>query len=201
MLFGCSRAPVAGAGAPSATPPEASFFGCRSNTRAVTFCCDASVSMIDKLPALKRELAKSIEAMKPNQRFSIIFFVADHTETFEGGAMMAASPENKRRAYAWIEGRAARGTTDPSNGLEFAFAGRPDLMYFLTDGNFADNAAVLERVAALNAEPRVRVNTIAFVLDGDAAIDGEFLTFLQTLADQNGGKFRIVAHDQWSAVQ
>ena len=69
-------------------------------------------------------------------------------------------------------------------------------MYILTDGDFPNNNEVLNRVAALNGNKKTRVNTIAFVTSSDDETSESFIKFLQTLADQNGGKFKHVAQDQ-----
>jgi hypothetical protein len=69
-------------------------------------------------------------------------------------------------------------------------------MYVLTDGDFPNNNEVLAKTEALNKNKKTRVNTIAFVTSQDDETSESFLKFLQTLADQNGGKFKHVAQDQ-----
>lgn len=71
---------------------------------------------------------------------------------------------------------------------------KPDLIYFLTDGDQTNNKAVLEDVRKLNADKKVRVNTVAFVSDAAALADegSDFPEFLRALARENGGEFRIV---------
>lgn len=107
---------------------------------------------------------------------------------------MRATPENRRKALRFLDGVTTGGTTDPVPALELAFRQRPQLVYLLTDGNFADNAAVARRIDQLNAGRMTRVNTIAFVGDDDT--DREFLDTLQQIAGDNGGTFRHVRESE-----
>jgi hypothetical protein len=71
--------------------------------------------------------------------------------------------------------------------MERAFQVRPDLIYFLTDGDF--DPALVERLRVLNRDEKVRVFTIAYVSEG-----GRIL--LEQIARENDGDFRFVSeHD------
>lgn len=195
---GTGRGRLAPFGAPGGgiPGPRGRVFGNGGNARTIAFCCDSSGSMIDKFSSLKAELAKAIEGLKPIQQFSIVFFADEKAHAFENGSLVSATPENKRKAYKWLEDLTTSGTSDPIPGLEIAFKAKPELMYILTDGDFPNNSEVLAKTEALNKGKKTRVNTIAFVTSQDDDTSESFLKFLQTLADQNGGKFKHVAQDQ-----
>ena len=61
----------------------------------------------------------------------------------------------------------------------------------LTDGDFPNNAAVIEEVRKLNAtrqgNQKVKINTIAFGDRGE-----EYEKMLKQVADENGGLFKFV---------
>ena len=75
-----------------------------------------------------------------------------------------------------------------------AFAQHPELIYFLTDGDFPDNNAVLWRVREMNRNRAIKINTIAFV--GESDNDKEFINVLTTIAKENGGVFSKVSQDE-----
>ena len=77
--------------------------------------------------------------------------------------------------------------------LELAFKQKPQLIYLLTDGDFPDNKAVLDRIRNLNKEKMVRINTIVFidVTNADKAI----VELMKQIASENGGVFKVVSQN------
>jgi hypothetical protein len=163
------------------------------NVTSVVFLCDASGSMLVKFSALKRELSKAIQGLKPTQSFSIHFF-RDTRALSLGPQLWVATPENKLHALDFLEAVAPRGTTDPLPALEIAFKQKPQLIFLLTDGDFPDNDAVLNRIRQLNRGRRVKIDTIAFV--GEADTDTGFIALLKRIAAENGGLYRHVREDE-----
>jgi hypothetical protein len=195
---GTGRGKLAPFGAPGGgmPGPRGKVFGNGGNARTIAFCCDSSGSMIDKFSSLKQELAKAIEGLRPVQQFSIVFFADEKAQTFEGGALVNATPENKRKANKWLDDLTTTGTSNPIPGLEIAFKGKPELMYILTDGDFPNNNDVIAKISQLNSGKRTRINSIAFVTNDNDETSESFIKFLTTIADGNGGKFKRVAQDQ-----
>ena len=180
---------IPGGGIPG---PRGKIFGNGGQARTIAFCCDSSGSMVDKISALKNELVKAIEGLRPVQQFSLVFFSDERAKAFEDGNLVAATSENKRKAIAWLEEITTSSTSDPIPGLEVAFRSRPELLYMLTDGDFPDNAAVLARIEKLNPGKQTRVNTIAFVTSSEDETSRSFIDFLTRVAEQNRGQFRLV---------
>lgn len=158
--------------------------------RRIAYVCDASGSMINKMPSLKNELVKAIVGLRLSQSFNAIFFQEAKCISFVENSMALATPENKRKAAAFLDSVVTVGGTDPIPGIEHAFRSHPQLIFLLTDGEFPDNDAVLRRIRELNKDHAVKINTIAFVDQGDQ--DVEFKKFLETIAKENGGAFKIV---------
>lgn len=161
--------------------------------RSVAFLCDASGSMLPKFAALKGELSKAIGQLQPVQSFTIHFFSESRSISFSPQLLMA-TPDNKLRALDFIENVTPRGSTDPIPSLELAFKARPQLIFLLTDGDFPENSAVLNRISQLNREHRVKINTIAFVGEGDS--DTAFIAVLQQIARDSGGIYRHVTQEE-----
>lgn len=154
--------------------------------RKVAFVCDASGSMLNKFDSLRIELRKAIDTLRPVQQFNIIFF-NDTAHVLDRELLMAV-PEVKRKAYEFMDGVSASGSTEPVAALRAAFAARPQLIFLLTDGDFPNNAEVLAEIARLNADKRVMINTIAFMDRGE-----EYEKLLQRIARENGGVFKFVS--------
>src|SRR5204863_151314 len=101
--------------------------------------------------------------------------------------LLFATPDNKRKAFKWLDEQTTTGTTNPIPGLELAFKAKPQLIYLLTDADFPDNNAVKTAIARLNKAKQTRINTIVFVPgDGDDGSAG-FVELMKQIASDNGG--------------
>lgn len=161
--------------------------------RSEAFLCDASGSMLPKFAALKSELNKAVQGLQPVQSFDIHFF-SDNRAISLSPQLLMATPENKLRALDFLENVTPRGSTDPIPSLDLAFKQHPQLIFLLTDGDFPDNDAVLARIHQLEKDHHVRINTIAFVGEGDS--DTAFMAVLQQIAKETGGVYRHVTEDE-----
>ena len=109
----------------------------------------------------------------------------------ERGQLMPATPENKRKAADFLGNVSPRGSTDPIPALELALRQKPELVYLLTDGDFADNDAVLAFIR--QRAKGCRINTIAFINRGE-----QYERVLQTIAKETGGTFKYVGEEHLS---
>jgi len=175
-------APGRGVGSP--------VFEAVGNARKILYLCDSSGSMMTKFDSLREQLTKAVGALRPIQEFNVIFFSQDFYRALEPRLALAL-PETKRKAYDFLEKTTAHSTSDPIPGLRAAFASEPQLIYLLTDGDFPNNAAVLEEIRKLNKAGRVKINTIAFMDHGE-----EYERTLKQIADENGGLFRFVGEGE-----
>jgi hypothetical protein len=165
----------------------------RGNAPKVVFLCDSSGSMLPKFDALRTELRRAIDALRPNQQFDVIFFSADRYIALDA-SLLYALPENKRKAYDFLDKVAPHDSSDPIPGLNAAFKTEPELIFMLTDGDFPNNAAVLAEVRKLNAAKPVKINTIAFMDRGET-----YEQLLSDIAKDTGGLFRFVSEEDLNA--
>ena len=170
--------------------PKGPVFGHGGNAKKIAFVCDASGSMLNKFSTLRAELSKTVHGLRPIQSFSIVFFQEQSCLALDQNLVMA-TPENKLKAENYLTDKVTpHGTTNPVPAIELAFKQHPELVYLLTDGDFPDNDAVLKRVRDLNRDKKVKVNTIAFVGEGDD--DTAFQAILKTIAKENNGVYKYV---------
>ena len=189
--------------AASAAPPadgaetKGSMYGDTRNARRIVFLCDAAGSMINKMPALKKQLGNAVNGLTPAQSFDVIFFRNEGCESFAKSrhidGLAPATPEMKK-AFAgkdgFLDGVETSGSEDPIPGIEAAFKSAPDTIYLLTDGDFPDNDAVLKKIAMMDKDHKVKINTIAFTSADDN--DNDFLELLKKIAKDSGGVYKHV---------
>ena len=175
-----------------AAAPMSRFFGQTGNAYKVAYVVDVSASLMVYIGEIAREMNASIEALVPTQQFQVVLAMpGGEVQEFAEGRMVPAIGQYKRQAGAFIErirGRPAPGAADPIRGLERALAVGPELIYFLTDGDYRNIEAELERrLEELNPQGGVRINTIGF----DPSPGPRSL--LERIARRHGGRCRIVA--------
>lgn len=161
------------------------FMGVRSQGRNVVYVIDFSGSMTgDRFTHTRLELKRSIERLPEDGSFLVVFF-DDGFVAMPPGEMVAATPRNKSLAKSWIDSAATRGGTEPSQALAFALQLKPEAIFLMTDGEFADDALVEEAIGHFNADQRTSINTIAF---HDPASQAE----LRKIAKENRGDYRYI---------
>ncbi|MGB7161492.1 MAG: hypothetical protein WBD40_25760, partial [Tepidisphaeraceae bacterium] len=173
--------------------PKANFVGISGNARRVVYVCDATGTMLGlKFKLLQKQLYKAMDILKPIQGFNVIFFKGGDSDAEWSNPfaeeLVVANPQNKQKVRGFIETFQVVGKgTNPLPALRLAFAQKPQLVYFLTDGEFNNVVGydqVLAEVRKLNADKSVKVNTIAFMSEDEKAEQA-----LQTMARENGGRF------------
>ncbi len=177
---------------------SAQFFGAEAAGNTFCFIVDSSGSMRKDgaFDAAKRELLRSISALKPTQRFYIYFF-SDEVELLRLGNRepekfpVYATPENLRLAAEWIDGIKIRGGRAPNDAFDLAIEMEPDAIFLLFDGDTkVDVAAHLRKVNRVDdllsgPVPRVSIHTIGF---GDRRNE----PLMIRIAEENLGTYRFV---------
>ena len=151
---GAGRGRAAGGRAAAGHAPgrdAAMFFGREGSGRRVCFMCDNSNSHRDGgFHAVLDEVARSVDALAPEQSFFVIFFSDAAYPLFHPASVDALQPataENKRRLREWL------GTVEMCSGgqgiheaVRLAGSLAPDVVYLLSDGEFS--GSVVDRVRA-----------------------------------------------------
>ncbi len=172
-----------------AAAPGRSMFPIESSVNRYVFVVDSSRSMNHpyhgpaktRLGRVKIEMWRSIYAMSSEQKYFVIFFNT-RAIPMPADRMVAGGQENQGELVRWTARLRADGTTDPEEALLLAIRLQPDVIYFLTDGDF--NHRVVRKVTQANTG-RIRIDTIGL---GDTF--GSEL--LEELAAKNGGVYRRV---------
>jgi von Willebrand factor type A domain len=96
--------------------------------------------------------------------------------------LLTATAANRERAKRWIFQIRPGGGTLPGEALQLALQLKPQVVYFLTDGEIPINTPDIVRDANTS---KVIVNTVALGYEGSADL-------LKEIAGQNGGQYKFV---------
>ena len=166
-----------------------SFFGISSKGTRFAYIVDISGSMGQnrKMETAMQELRRSIESLPDYSYFYILLFSSEIKQPpMQKGWMRARKPV-VRQFTNWLTSVDPGGGTEPKSSFQavFSLAVRPDVIYFLTDGQFEDIAP--DEIAEMNSHgKKVVINTIQF---GDPY--GQDV--LKQIAAKSGGAYRFIA--------
>ena len=169
------------------------FFPIDQSTGRYVFVVDGSKSMNHPYPGpaksrlgrVKVELWRTIYRMLPEQKFFIVFFNT-HAVPMPATELRSGGTEGQTELFSWTASVRADGRTDPQDALLMAVRMQPDVIYFLTDGEF--NYKVVREVSKANFGG-IRINTIS--LGDDSAAK-----FLEEMATKNGGNYRHIVEEE-----
>lgn len=166
-----------------------SFFGVDSHGTRFAYIVDISGSMSNsfKLRTALREMVRSIDTLPDHAYFFVLLFNNDYALPPWQKDWIRARSGNVSQLKSWLGLVTPGGGTRPYSSFAAAFGlnERPDIIFFLTDGQIPEDTPA--RVSALNESggKKVIINTVAF---GDARVQDS----LKQLAEDSGGVYKFV---------
>jgi hypothetical protein len=184
------------------TLSKVQFAGLDGGGNHFVYLVDSSNSM-KKFNDARTELLRSIDSLKPDQRFYVVFYDENPkymrvtSPSQSDSSSVYATPENKQAMRRWAMAvQQARGQSPP-DVLKFAFKLRPDVIFLLSDGEFtAQTETVIRennRQENLFGEsgPISIIHTIRY--PGVSTTEGRQAEVqMQRIAAENGGQYRNV---------
>ncbi|WP_164104003.1 vWA domain-containing protein [Candidatus Laterigemmans baculatus] len=176
------------------SPATISLFGVSGSGQRFIFVFDRSDSMngFSALAAAKREMIKGLRGLGPEHAFQIIFYNHRPVHFEPSGQsywMLPADDSMKQRAEAFVRSIQAFGGTEHMDALKMALRLEPDVIFFLTDARIPRlNRRELDEVRSRSGRSGTTIHTIEFGTDRVTPED----SFLQTLAEENGGQYRYI---------
>ena len=162
------------------------FFGVNAEGMSFVFVVDYSGSMQGyRFSRARTELVRALGDFQPYQKFFVIFYNHRAQPMYVPGKRMklvAASQSTLRRTRRWINKQNAHGGTYPDIALEMALEMKPDVIFFVSDGEFPRTARTVAKEA--NKHGTI-IHTIAFEFDGGQLV-------LKGIAEDNHGRYRFV---------
>ncbi len=160
--------------------------GSAKGARNIVYVVDRSGSMIDTFVYVQRELKRSISALRRSQKFHVIYFNAGEPLENTPRKLVSAITAQKQSFYKFTDQVFPEGSTHPERAMQRALSLEPDLIYFLTDGEF--DPQLIPKLDGWNRGRHTKIFTIAFV-------DAAGADLLDTIAREHGGKFRFVSEN------
>jgi hypothetical protein len=162
------------------------FFGIGGRGTRFAYVVDKSGSMSNRIVEAKEQLLKSISALPDYASVYVIFYDSAEPIAFSDRWERVRS-SMLQRMRGWLQRNVGpSGGTEPVPAFQrvFALDARPDVIFFLSDGEIPLEA--IGQIRQLNSRGRaVTINTIAF---GDEAGSAQ----LRQVAQESGGEFRQV---------
>jgi hypothetical protein len=174
-----------------ASRPRPKFFGHELKNARVAFVIDSSGSMGEaagagktKLDVVKEEMLKTIKAFDKRYWFNM-FYYSDFCGSWKK-KLQKATEATKKVALQWVKGLGPLRMTNIGYALKMAADDADtDTIILLSDGlptvGITDVEALLRFVRSWNKHKKIKINTVGMV--------GCDPSFLQRLAQQNGGSF------------
>ena len=164
----------------------AEFFGTgpARGVKSIVYVVDSSGSMLDTFQHVRAELRRSVGKLRRSQKFHVMFFHSGEPYENPPQKLVSAIDAQKKAFFEFLETIRPGGSTHPEAAMRRALALEPDLIYFLTDGEF--DAGLLPKLEEWNKERRVRIFTIAYFDMAGAAL-------LERIALQHNGEFKFVS--------
>jgi hypothetical protein len=162
------------------------FFGTRARADSVVFIVDMSGSMEGhRFDRAVEELIRSLNLLQPSQKFFIFFYNGATYPMFElrNAKLLPATTGNRTKATKWIKAFHPEGDTAPEESIERALKLKPQVIYFLTDGEIPNTTR--STAQRFNTEHKTVIHTIAFEYEGGAEQ-------LRGIAVDSKGKYRFV---------
>ena len=162
------------------------FFGVQDDAGSYVYVVDVSTSMKERgrYDKARKEVLNSVKALTARQKFCVIFYssYAFHMLGKRNPTMVEPTTANLRKLEQWMKDFPVGGATQPLDALLKAIQLNPEVIFFLTDGEF--QGTVASSVKTANRKP-IRINTIGF-----QTTKGEYL--MKKIASESGGVYKYV---------
>lgn len=143
------------------TPPATPGASSPAAKREVVFVIDNSGSMSGpSIEQAKESLALAISKLNPDDRFNVIRFDDTMTDYFNG--LVAAAPDNREKAIAYVRGLTADGGTEMLPALQDALRNQGAVengalrqVVFLTDGAIGNEQQLFAEISQNRGDARV----------------------------------------------
>ncbi|MEM9644297.1 MAG: hypothetical protein AAF989_04825 [Planctomycetota bacterium] len=173
------------------------FCGIRGGGNHFVYLVDSSKSMGDAFIAARLELLRSIESLRQDQRFYIIFFDAEPdfmrlaSPNLNEPASVLATPKNKQLARQWAMRVAPNRGKAPYDPLAFALKLKPDAIFLLSDGEFPERIVDLltEQNRVENLFGDVKHVSMIHTIGYHSRVGEDRMS---QIARENGGQYRHV---------
>lgn len=178
----------AGGGARFGSPDGTSFFQINAQGKHFCYVVDCSNSMEEgnTIDVARKELRASLARLDTSRKFQVLFYDAElHFLQKGGDSVLQATDTNRRLARQFINSQQPTGRAMHKLALEAALQSKPDVIFFLTDGEVPElSARDLAELKSTNRR-RTQINVVEF--GHGAKLERNWL---EQLAREHRGSYR-----------
>lgn len=174
-------------------PGETTFMNISGVGKMFVYVIDTSSSMTgSRLKVAQGQLKASLRLLQPNQKFAVIFF-NEYRERLklrrnDDQPIYFATDLNKELAGHQVDRVTADRGTVPLPAILEAISLKPDVIYFLTDGDESEfSPAEMAQVRQLSGSITIHVIKL-----GDGTLSSLNRSWLERLAHQSNGEYREI---------
>lgn len=185
---------------------DTNFFGSGGNAKNIVFVIEADGSIISDYPQIVDELAKSVRALSPKQKFTVIVFDGEGVKEVPPSGLKRADADAKASSIKWLRPESGnvetRRTGDPVKALQLAFRRKPELIFLLSQnlynpgmGQYEIERDTIIDAVKKGARTNIVINTIQFndVRDPTVSDDPQsgkpLISLLEEIAQITGGEY------------
>jgi len=177
-------------------PKYTEFFGTKAYGSRFVFVIDGSSSMMNsRWLRATRELLSTLNELDEDQEFLVLVYNTSTMVMFnlptDQADLIPATDENTFRTKVWLGNQRPRGGTLPARTMQLALRMKPDAIYFLSDGELADDT--MFRLKTWNSPKKDAKGVLRKIPIHTVLLGSRFgLLTMKTIADQNNGIFTSV---------
>ncbi|MDR0327543.1 MAG: VWA domain-containing protein [Planctomycetaceae bacterium] len=176
------------------------IFGTNGKGTKFMYVFDRSGSMESQpLRRAKDELIRSLDSLNDFHQFNIVFYSAPASEDDPGWRLwragrklIYASQSEKLNAVRFVDSITAEGGTRHFEPLSEAIRHRPDVIFFLTDGESQDDLTPVQLANIERANSVGKGTQINVIQFGSGGLTDSPSRVLRQLAEENNGQYQYV---------
>ncbi|MFB3891901.1 MAG: endonuclease/exonuclease/phosphatase family protein [Phycisphaerae bacterium] len=170
---------------------KVTLFGLTAPADNVVYISDCAGNMIDTFDTVRREIMESIKGLEPEQSFFVMFFGLGNgpPREMKAKSLLRPTTQSVKETEDFVKTIRPDGQTQAFTAVTRAFELLKDrhgscTIYLVTCGDFGDNKKVIDLLATLNKDKKVKVNIILMDKSQETA------KVLKKIAEDNGGQFK-----------
>jgi hypothetical protein len=171
-------------------PREPSFLGQPIKEPSVVYLLDSSMATRSTFDPMVQACFRSIESLKPNQKFAVIFWHSDTDAAFPASGMAAATPQNIAAAKDKLKDVYASGASNIQPSLKKALALNPAVIDIVSGKWLQDDFA--KTVLDTRKGSSVKINCFSLGQSDSAPV-------MKKISDTTKGQFHEVSADELKA--
>jgi hypothetical protein len=158
---------------------------------SVVYVLDRGAATKEMFDTLKEATYRSLESLKPNQKFAVIFWNNGGDDAcYPEGGLANCRPSEIKAAQTKFSEVYAGGLAEPLDAVKIAAALKPSAMVIVT-GKALEEEVVGPTLEAVGAS-HTKVHTVALRRDEDTTVQ-------KRISESTGGQSRVVTRDELHA--